>query len=508
LGVGRVVGDVQLTGLSVELDPERVALPHRVDLGACPRVRRGCRPGRCSASASGVIRRTLPHRSFGVPRAPLSWKAVALRALVDRRVAVGLERVGVVAGGQVQVAVGVEDDVATHVAANPAVDRHVDDVLLAGHVERVPDEPEAREPDVALEAFPVSLRADEGPVAPRWRRAGGVVDWRVLRGRVVRRDLNRGGGYYIHAENLRNTNAEAAAALARPGRYRTVGGNLRVKEVQVAPGGDGDGDQGARTQRFVVCHNPEQATRDAAVRDRPVNHLQQLTAGTDTWSGRRRDELVGSLKTKPGLRRYLRRTKTGLLRIDHTVVKAEAHLDAKWLMRTSDGTLTAEDLAAAQKQLLQVERGSRDLKDALGLRPVFHHREDRIRGHVQLCWLALLLIRVVENATHDIWRTNPPRARPDAPGHPGMATGDGQITHRSATTPGRRPSWPPSTCPSRHGSSTHRPHQRLNPRPHGVAGRGVCNTTLPRRSRVPTGHTPFPALHAPIICGSLASGCH
>ena len=35
--------------------------------------------------------------------------------------------------------------------------------------------------------------------------------------------------------------------------------------------------------------------------------------GSDAWTERRRDEFVGSLKTKPGLRRYLRRTHTGLL---------------------------------------------------------------------------------------------------------------------------------------------------------------------------------------------------
>jgi hypothetical protein len=248
--------------------------------------------------------------------------------------------------------------------------------------------------------------------------------------------LTRGGGHYIHAEKLRATNAEATAALARPGRYRTVADNLRVKEVQVAPGGDGDGDEGARTQRFVVCHNPEQGVRDAAVRDRLVAHLQELIAGSDAWSGRRRDELVGSLKTKPGLRRYLRRTKTGLLRVDHTVVKAEAHLDGKWLLRTSDLTLTAEDLAAAYKQLLAVERGWRDLKGALGLRPVFHYREDRIRGHVQLCWLALLLIRVIENATGDTWRNT--RHELDRMHLVTLATADGQVAQRSATTPGQK----------------------------------------------------------------------
>ena len=248
--------------------------------------------------------------------------------------------------------------------------------------------------------------------------------------------LTRGGGHYIHAEKLRHTNAEAAAALARPGRYRTVAGNLRVKEVQVAPGGQGDGDDGARAQRFVVCHNPEQAERDAAVRDRLVAHLETLIAGSDGWSDRRRDELVGSLKTKPGLRRYLRRTAGGLLRVDAAAVKREAHLDGKWLLRTSDLTLTPDDLAAAYKQLLQVERGWRDMKGALGLRPVFHYREDRIRAHVQLCWLALLLLRVIENATGDTWRNV--RHELDRMHLITLATADGQVAQRSATTPGQK----------------------------------------------------------------------
>ncbi len=251
--------------------------------------------------------------------------------------------------------------------------------------------------------------------------------------------LTRGGGHYIHAEKLRHTNTEAAAALARPGRYATVAGNLRVKEVQVAPGGDGDGDGGARTQRFVVCHNPEQAGRDGAVRERLVAYLKGLIDGSDAWTPRRRDELVGSLKTKPGLRRYLRRTKAGLLRIDHSAAKREAHLDGKWLLRTSDLTLTPDDLAAAYKQLLAVERGWRDMKGALGLRPVFHYREDRIRAHVQLCWLALLLIRVVENTTGDTWRNV--RHELDRMHLVTLATRDGRVAQRSSSTAGQKKTW-------------------------------------------------------------------
>lgn len=43
-----------------------------------------------------------------------------------------------------------------------------------------------------------------------------------------------------------------------------------------------------------------------------------MIVGSDAWTGRRRDELVGTLKTKPGLRRYLRRT-TGGLKVESEV---------------------------------------------------------------------------------------------------------------------------------------------------------------------------------------------
>lgn len=43
------------------------------------------------------------------------------------------------------------------------------------------------------------------------------------------------------------------------------------------------------------------------------------------------------------------------------------------------------------------------MKTNLELRPVYHRLEDRIRAHVILCWLALLLIRITENTTEQTW---------------------------------------------------------------------------------------------------------
>jgi transposase len=55
------------------------------------------------------------------------------------------------------------------------------------------------------------------------------------------------------------------------------------------------------------------------------------------------------------------------------------------------------------KQLHDIERGFRSLKTELELQHVYHRRSDRIRSHVLICWLALLLIRTVENETGMTW---------------------------------------------------------------------------------------------------------
>jgi hypothetical protein len=211
-----------------------------------------------------------------------------------------------------------------------------------------------------------------------------------------RRYLQRAGGHYITGEKLRGESAEANAALARAGRYQTVAGNLQVKEVVL--------DEGTMRDRFIVCRNPAEATRDAAVRERLVAGLEDAIAGSDELGPAARAKLACDLRAKPTNRRFLRTTAAGLLRIDRAAVAADAKLDGKFLLRTSDPTLSAADVATGYKQLLEVERGWRDMKTTLDLRPVHHRKEQRIRAHVLLCWLSLLLIRLAENATGETWR--------------------------------------------------------------------------------------------------------
>jgi hypothetical protein len=233
----------------------------------------------------------------------------------------------------------------------------------------------------------------------------GRVIWVADRGftsAANRRHLAVGADGYILGEKLRSGSPEATAALSRQGRYQQVAENLRVKEVKVS-----------EHERFVVCHNPDAADRDAATRARLVERLEVMIDGSDQLTPTQRAELRGVISTRPGLHRFLRTTPSGLLRLDAAKVAADAKLDGKYLLRTSDPHLSTEDIALGYKQLLEVERGWRDMKQILDLRPVFHRLEDRIRAHVLLCWLALLMIRVVETraTTPNSQATSWPRAR-------------------------------------------------------------------------------------------------
>lgn len=224
--------------------------------------------------------------------------------------------------------------------------------------------------------------------------------------------LRRAGGHWIAGERMRDGSADAAEALSRQGRFKEVRDNLRVKEVRLDSTPD---------RRWIVCHNPAEATRDKAKRDATIARLEdelaaiaagrardaaraKKTKGAKKVSDEAHRKAECALRDHKTLGRYLRQSASGRLQIDRSKIRAEERLDGKYLLSTSDPDLSAEDVALGYKNLLEAERGFRDLKSTLELRPVFHRLEPRIRAHVLLCWLALLLIRVAERRCDMTWR--------------------------------------------------------------------------------------------------------
>ena len=221
-----------------------------------------------------------------------------------------------------------------------------------------------------------------------------LVADRGMAGEENLRYLQRGGGHYIIGERMRAGIAAVEAALSRPGRYRVVRDNLEVKEVQV---GDGEAHP-----RYVICRNPVEAERDKEQREQLVTDLRAELAVLDQTRGVHAKRAC-ALRISRRFGRYVKQSSTGRLSVNASVLHEEERLDGKYLLRSSDDSLSAEDIALGYKQLLEVERGWRDLKHHLDLRPIYHRRDDRITAHVLLCFLGLLLVRVAERTTEQTW---------------------------------------------------------------------------------------------------------
>jgi hypothetical protein len=189
-------------------------------------------------------------------------------------------------------------------------------------------------------------------------------------------DLEQQGWPYILGARMRQQVEVREQVLADRGRFRVVHGPrqqsdepapLKVKEVQI------------EGRRYVVCVNGEEVQSDRARREAIVAALrEQLTRGDKA--------LVGN----KGYRRYLKVEGEGHFVIDEAKLAEEARYDGTWVLRTNTELPTSE-VALQYKKLWLVEQWFRACKSLLETRPIYHQRDETIRGHVFCSFLALLL---------------------------------------------------------------------------------------------------------------------
>ena len=232
-----------------------------------------------------------------------------------------------------------------------------------------------------------------------WRlsRVVWVVD-RGFGGQAQEIAFQRGGGQVIVGEKLRASTGALHPALSRPGRFRVIREDLEIKEVVTH--------EGSLKRRTIVVRNPREARHDLKVRENILATLSTEIERLNTHTARKgaaHSKAVCALKSHAAYGRYVKELKGGKLVVDTTKVKADEALDGKYVIFTSDQTLSAEDVVLGYKQLAEVEAGFRTLKTQLELRPIHHRLEERIHAHVLLCWLALLLIRVAETTSGLTW---------------------------------------------------------------------------------------------------------
>lgn len=235
--------------------------------------------------------------------------------------------------------------------------------------------------------------------------------------------LSSSGGRYILGMPLRRGDEVSEKVIGRPGKFATIKesplfpqepgktaesegdrkesekeDSLKVKEVWYP-----HKDAGERARRYVVCFNAAEQKRQRSHREEVLKNLEAELASLEHARAdhpRRACDLLSSKRYG----KYLSQDTRGRLSIDRKKISREERLDGKFVVYSNDDTLTASDLALGYKQLIRVEQGWRDLKGGLKIGPVYHRLPCRIKAHVTLCVMALLLQRVAENTCGDTWR--------------------------------------------------------------------------------------------------------
>jgi len=193
-------------------------------------------------------------------------------------------------------------------------------------------------------------------------------------------ELEARGWTYILGVRMRSSKEARAIAATDEGHYRTVfprrttshdPAPLRVKQVW------------RDDRRYIVCFNPDEAEKDRHDREAIVVALEKALAQGDK-------SLVGN----KGFRRFLK-TQGTRFAIDDAKITADAQYDGKWVLRTNTG-LAMDVAALAYKHLFMVEAIFRSMKSLLETRPIYHQRDETIRGHVFCSFMALVIRQELE----------------------------------------------------------------------------------------------------------------
>lgn len=165
--------------------------------------------------------------------------------------------------------------------------------------------------------------------------------------------------------------------------------------------------------RLVVAHDPQRAAEQSARRkariaeleafaDTLVHKLDAQDAGISERGRRASDrgaygrfvravaqaELTRFIKPRYDADRFS-------WDIDEAAIARAETFDGKLVLLTNIEDFAAARIVERYKSLADIERGFRVLKNDIDIAPVYHRLPDRIRAHALICFLALLLYRVM-----------------------------------------------------------------------------------------------------------------
>jgi transposase len=171
----------------------------------------------------------------------------------------------------------------------------------------------------------------------------------------------------------------------------------RTRAQEVASGVDG--------LRVIIVDSDERREYEQAMRQRSMERTRQaqeklqgrVAAGKLKQAARIGAAAERLLQRNHGYRYYSWTLERGTFRYFENTkgLASEQEIEGKYVIATSESALSVLEVVAIHKELSDVERGFRQLKDVLAMRPIYHQVEPRVKAHIFVAALALLVQRLL-----------------------------------------------------------------------------------------------------------------
>jgi transposase len=217
----------------------------------------------------------------------------------------------------------------------------------------------------------------------------------------------RGQGYLVGLKRRRNEVVNRYIEAAAQGQWQQCPVGISAQEKEPVPrtmvtevAGEEPG------VRVFVVRSEERLSYERAMRQAAMEKTRQaleklalrVAAGRLKKAQKIGEAAARILGRNHGSRYYGWSLEQGVFRyFEHPVhLSPEKALEGKYVIQTEEVGLSAVQAVEAYKDLSEVERSFRELKDLVEMRPIYHHRLNRVRAHIFIAALAFLLARALE----------------------------------------------------------------------------------------------------------------
>jgi len=160
--------------------------------------------------------------------------------------------------------------------------------------------------------------------------------------------------------------------------------------------------------RICIAFNPKIKDSQSEKRQRRIKeslaYLDSFNENTKRGAKKDNQKVEGQIDRwlrKKGTRKYFTFHRKGPHQLEYTLLKSVVEesesLDGVMILRSDSDTLSTEDIAKGYRTLTQVENAFNEIKNFIKLRPIRHHTDIRVKGHVAVCVIAYLIESILDN---------------------------------------------------------------------------------------------------------------